>query len=229
MIFPQQTVLPLTFPDEITDTLTENIPDLGPLHLHICKGIEFSSKYQLPLVKAEQIEIPDDITAFYRIKKQSKEQSKKLLAHFYTADMKFEKIWNKPHLYITPFRQLYGIISPDFSILSNMLEAQRIWNDFRNKLLAAFYQKWNVTVIASPSWSNDIHNIERYMEGWPHNALVSINSTGVCMDKRARKTWLDGYFAMLDILHPTHILRYGGIIEGEKKEISTYYVNNNRY
>ena len=39
---------------------------------------------------------------------------------------------------------------------------------------------------------------------------------------------LEGYYAMLDILKPIHILRYGAYIEGEQKEISTYYPNNNK-
>jgi hypothetical protein len=33
---------------------------------------------------------------------------------------------------------------------------------------------------------------------------------------------------MLDILKPIHILRYGAFIEGEHREISTYYPNNNK-
>ena len=228
MIFPQQTILPFVFPDESQDTIKEIIPDLGPLHLHICNGIQFTSKYQLPIVKPEILAIPGDMKAFYRLKNSAKQYQKDIVAHFYTPDSNFEKVWNRPHAYIEMFRRFKAIIATDYSILTNMVEIQRFWNDFRNKLLAAFYQKWNVQVIASPSWSFDLHNIERYMEGWPHHSLIAINSTGVCRDLRAKHTWLDGYWAMMDILKPTHILRYGGYIEGENKEISTYYVNNNR-
>lgn len=229
MIFPQQLILPLAIPGESQDIIKEEIPDLGPLHLHICKGIEFSSTYQLPIVKPEVIDIPQDLRAFYRLKNKTTQKYNDVVAHFYTKDDNFENVWNRPYAYIEFFRKFKAIISTDYSILSNMLEIQRFWNDFRNKLLAAFYQKWNVSVIASPSWSNDLHNIERYMEGWPHQSIIAINSTGVCHDLKARHTWLDGYWAMIDILKPTHILRYGGIIEGENSEISTYYVNNNRF
>ena len=47
-------------------------------------------------------------------------------------------------------------------------------------------------------------------------------------DKRSRHIWLDGYYAMLSILNPSHILRYGGMIEGERCDISTFYTNNNK-
>lgn len=228
MIYPIQTILPLCFPEDTQDVVKEDIPDLGPLHLHLCKGIEFTSKHQLPIVKPNHIVPPEEITTLSRLKNVASNKKKRLFAHFYTADKNFEKVWNRPFSYIKTFKSLAGIISTDYSILTNMVESQRQWNDFRNKLLAAFYQRYGVSVIASPSWSDDLHNIERYMEGWPRESVIAINSTGVCHDKRAKKTCLDGYWAMYNILHPTHILRYGGFIEGEMADISTYYVNNNR-
>ena len=228
MIYPMQKVLPLSFPGERTDTITEKIPDLGPLHLHICEGIDFTANHQMPVVRPEIVGPPSELQAFYRLKREPEAVMKNAFGHFYTPDKNIEKVWNRPHSFINLFRKFGGILSPDFSILMNMLEIQRLWNDFRNKLLAAFYQKWNVPVIASPSWSSDMKNFERYMEGWPHNSIIAINSTGVCLDKRSRHIWLDGYHAMLSILNPTHILRYGGMIDGEKCDFSTYYVNNNK-
>lgn len=203
--------------------------DLGPLHMRLCEGINFTSAHQLPVVKPVHIGPPDDIKAFYRINNRCKcEERRRIFAHFYTDDVKFEKVWNRPFAYVDLFRRMDGLISTDYSILTNMVESQRQWNDFRNKLLAAFYQSHGATVVASPSWSSDLQNIDRYMEGWPHNSVIAVNSTGVRRDRRARKIWLDGYWAMNSILSPSHILRYGGRIEGENTQISTYYVNDNR-
>ncbi len=202
--------------------------DLGPLHMRLCEGLEFTSKHQLPVVKPVFVGPPAEMKAFYRINRCKEDERKRFFAHFYVDDKKFERIWNRPYAYVDMFRSIGGMISTDYSILTNMVESQRQWNDFRNKLLAAFYQSRNVTVIASPSWSDDLQNIERYMEGWPRNSVIAVNSTGVCHDRRARKTWLDGYWAMISILSPSHILRYGGRIEGENTLISTYYVNDNR-
>ena len=227
MIYPIQKVLPLSIPGEAIDTITEKIPALGPLHLRICEGLDFTSEYEMPIVRPEFVEPPYDIKAFHRLKGISENVKKDFFGHFYTLDRHFESVWNRPYSFIPLFRKLGGIISPDYSILDNMLKEQRFWNDFRNKLLSAFYQRWNIPVIASPVWCSDMKNIMRFMDGWPHNSIVAVNSTGVCRDKRSRHIWLDGYFAMIDILKPTHILRYGGKIEGELCEISTYYTNNN--
>ena len=117
MIYPIQKVLPLSFPGESTDTLTERIPDLGPLHLHICKGIDFTSEHQLPVVRPEIIEPPVDLQAFYRLKNRSDEEKKVILGHFYTTDNHIERVWSKPHSFINQFRMLGGILSPDFSLL----------------------------------------------------------------------------------------------------------------
>lgn len=220
-------MLPLSIPGEDIDTITEKIPDLGPLNLHICDGIKFTSEYEMPIVKPENLEIPGCIKSFHRLKGLSDNMKNKVFGHFYTRDENFEGVWKRPYSFIRLFRKLGGIISTDYSILDNMLMQQRFWNDFRNKLLSAFYQKWNIPVIASPVWCSDMRNIMRFMDGWPHNSIIAINSTGVCRDKRSRHTWLDGYFAMIDILKPTHILRYGEKIEGELCAISTYYTNNN--
>ena len=104
---------------------------------------------------------------------------------------------------------------------------QKLWNSFRNKLMTAFFQRNGINAIPAPSWG-DLTNIELYMEGWPRGSILAINSTGLGLDKRCRYIWLEGYNAMLDILKPIHIIRCGAYIEGERKEISTYYPNNNK-
>ena len=92
---------------------------------------------------------------------------------------------------------------------------QKLWNSFRNKLMSAFYQRNNINLIPAPSWG-DIEHIELYMEGWPKNSLIAINSTGVGRDNRCRHIWLEGYHAMLEILNPIHINK----VKRQKNEIS---------
>ena len=138
MIYPIQKVLPLSFPGESTDTITEKIPDLGPLHLHICEGIDFTTEYQLPVVQPEAVSPPSELQAFYRLKERPDAEKKNAFGHFYTPDKNIEKVWNRPHSFINLFRKFGAILSPDFSILTNMLEMQRLWNDFRTSFLLHF-------------------------------------------------------------------------------------------
>lgn len=224
MIYPYQLTLALDFQEKESNK-SPQIQEFGPLHYRIGIGLKYTDKNQIPIVKPATCMVPEHINAWYRVKRN---KCNGIIPHFFTGDKKIEPIWSQPLKYAEMFKSYPAIISPDFSILSNMVKRQREWNDFRNKFIAAFFQSKGIDVIAAPSWGDDLCNIENYMEGWPHNSLIAINSTGVCQDKRARSIWLDGYNAMLNILHPSHIIRYGGHVEGEDCTISTFFVNDNR-
>lgn len=211
----------------VLPVVNESTKEFGPLHIKLCEGIEFSSRYQLPLVNAVEDFIPERMTTYHRIKKLHNKNLKGSCVHFFMDDSYIEPLWSRPQLYAEVLSKYNFVLSPDFSVYMDMLNIQKWWNDFRNKLLAAYFQKYGVNIIPAPSWAN-MEDIDRYAEGWPIKSLIAINSTGVGYDKRSIHNWLDGYFAMTDILKPTHILRYGGLIEGEYQEISTYYDNNNK-
>ena len=229
MIYPIQRIISFEF-DEVSNLnniIEEKNLSSSPLHLGICKGLNFTSHNQFPVVQPYHGAIPEVMMAVHRLSRKSDSFLKTCCGSFFTSDANFERFWTYPYKYLAFLRKLQNVVSPDFSIYTNMLQIQKLWNSFRNKLLSAFYQRNGIPLIPAPSWG-DLNNIELYMEGWPQHSIISINSTGVRLDKRCRYVWLEGYHAMLDILNPIHILRYGAYIEGERKEISTYYPNNNK-
>ena len=207
--------------------LTETHQTLGPLHSVLCRGIEFTGKYQFPIVQPTYSDPPAHIASVHRLRGKPDSVLHKICGHFFTADSNIEPFWNYPFRYLQWLKKLDRVISTDFSLYTNMMQMQKLWNSFRNKLMSAFFQRNGIDVIPAPSWG-DLDNMELYMEGWPKESLIAINSTGVGLDKRCRHIWLEGYYAMLDILKPIHIIRNGAYIEGERKEISTFYPNNNK-
>lgn len=229
MVYPFQKEIYFEIPEELNvpEVITEDYKDLGPLHLRICEGITFTSKNELPIVKPSYCSPPDELQALYRIKNKQFQKGKVVYPHFFTSDKNIEPVWTYPFKYLNILKRYGCTLSTDFSILMNMLRDQKFYNDFRNKLLAAFFQRHGIDVIAAPSWA-ELKYIDRFMEGWPHESTIAINSTGIAHDTRSRHIWLDGYYAMLDILKPNRILRYGSQIEGENLEIATFYNNNNR-
>ena len=205
----------------------DNPKEFGPLHIKLCKGIDFTDKNQLPIVTRVVESIPDRMSSFHRLKNVHANRLKGSCVHFFVDDKKIEPLWTKPQFYAKVLSRFDFVISTDFSVYMDMLRIQKWWNDFRNKLLAAYFQRFGVRIVPAPSWA-DMEDIERYAEGWPRESLIAINSTGVGHDKRSIHNWLDGYYAMLDILKPKHILRYGRMMEGEFHDISTFYDNNNQ-
>ena len=221
-------MLPLDYetPDS-NPLLIENYRALGPLHSVLCKGIEFTSKNQFPIVEPYSGDLPEILCSVHRLCKKPDSHLRNTCGHFFTSDSNFESYWNNPFRYLRFLQQLGFVMSTDFSLYTNMVLMQKLWNSFRNKLLSAFYQRNGINLIPAPSWG-DLVNIELYMEGWPKESIIAVNSTGIGLDKRCRYIWLEGYHAMLDILKPVHIIRYGAYIEGERTEMSTFYPNNNK-
>ena len=228
MTYPYQKMLPLDYetPDS-NPLLIENYRALGPLHSVLCKGIEFTSKNQFPIVEPYSGDLPEILCSVHRLCKKPDSHLRNTCGHFFTSDSNFESYWNNPFRYLRFLQQLGFVMSTDFSLYTNMVLMQKLWNSFRNKLLSAFYQRNGINLIPAPSWG-DLVNIELYMEGWPKESIIAVNSTGIGLDKRCRYIWLEGYHAMLDILKPVHIIRYGAYIEGERTEMSTFYPNNNK-
>ena len=229
MIYPYQKTLPLEYeiPNGNDTLLTESFKSLGPLHSVLCKGIEFTSKNQFPIVEPYSGDLPEILCSVHRLRKKPDSYLRNTCGHFFTSDSNFESYWNNPFRYLRFLQQLGFVMSTDFSLYTNMVLLQKLWNSFRNKLLSAFYQRNGINLIPAPSWG-DLVNIELYMEGWPKESIIAVNSTGIGLDKRCRHIWLEGYHAMLDILKPVHIIRYGAYIEGERTEMSTFYPNNNK-
>lgn len=228
MKYPIQRIIPFEFEQHPnSDQLIDIKGGLGPLHLYLCQKLHFTSRNQFPVVHPYLKDIPEIMQSVHRLIHKPDSYLKQCCGSFFTQDSNFERFWTYPHKYIDFLKRLQCVISPDFSIYTNMVQMQKFWNSFRNKLLSAFFQHYDIPLIPAPSWG-DLKYIDLYMEGWPKNSIIAINSTGVGRDKRSRHIWLDGYYAMLDILKPIFILRYGNMIEGENTEISKYYPNNNK-
>ena len=229
MIYPYEKVLPFEYENSESDDsrLIERPKTLGPLHSALCNGIEFTGKNQFPIVEPYTGQLPEVLCSVHRLLGKPDSLLRDQGGHFFTSDSHIEPFWKYPFRYIQWLRKLGYVVSTDFSLYTNMLLMQKLWNSFRNKLMTAFFQHNGLNAIPAPSWG-DLANLELYMEGWPKESIIAINSTGIGLDKRCRYIWLEGYHTMLDILKPIHIIRYGAYIEGERKEMSTYYPNNNK-
>ena len=175
-----------------------------PLEHQLCTEVTFTSKYQMPLIQPYLGPIPSEIISFNRARGHAIGQK---AIHFYIADAFFECVWNRPDVYLPMLQKCPFVISTDYSLYSDMLLPEVIWNTFRNKLLCSWWQKHGVKVIPNVSWS--------------------INSTGIGKDQQAKSLWMQGYEQILKRLEPVHILRYGAMQNGEDTSISTYYKNDN--
>jgi len=201
----------------------QNIKHKIPLKHQICTAVSFTENFNMPIVSPYHGPIPESIISFNRARAS---KSRVCGVHFFISDSFFECVWNAPKKYLSMLKTLPWVISPDFSLYSDMLKPEVMWNTFRNKLLAAWWQKNGVPVIPNVSWWNS-ENMELCLEGEPTRSVIAINSTGLHRDRRAKSEWRKGYEKVIKTLNPIHILRYGAKQDGEYETISTYYPNDN--
>lgn len=203
---------------------TVRVPDhLNILNYNLCQNLNFTGKYQMPVVQPIDCPIPQNIVAYYRT---TTGNFPNCIPHFYTTDSHIEAAWTKPNEMLSRLiaKNSY-IIGPDFSVYENLLLPQKIWNIYRNKCLVAWWQYNGLKVIPNVSWIS--HNYVCSFDGWPKNSVIAVNSTGVGNNEWCKVMWRKGYRKMLKVLQPKHILRYGAKQNGEEVSISTYYPNDN--
>lgn len=198
---------------------------LGTLNHKLCENLSFTGNFQIPVVEAINCPPPKSIAALYRLKHHA--VSSNSIPHFFTPDVHFESTWSHPRKTLETLFHFDMVISPDFSVYNELVYPQKVWNIFRNKLLAAWWQYNGILVIPNVSWLIGFDYAISF-DGWPRNSVIAVNSTGVGKDPYCRHAWLMGYKEMLRRLSPLHIIRYGAKIAGECEEISTYYPNDNQ-
>lgn len=124
--------------------------------------------------------------------------------HFHIQDFKFERIWNDPDKYIPMLQKYRGIISPDFSMYTDMPRPLQEYNHYRNNWFARYAQINNIKVIPSLSFSNE-ESHEYCFEGIPENSVLWINTIGPLRDPEARPLFWSGLDAAIERLSPTFL------------------------
>ena len=195
-----------------------------PLQHELCNNLSFTDEYQMPKVKPYTGDIPSELISFNRAR--ALKQNPNAAVHFYIYDSFFNCLWNVPSKYEGMFRRFWGIISTDFSVYADMTMPEVMYNSFRNKLLAAYFQSLGIIVIPNVSWSRP-WSYGFCLDGFPKHSVIAINSTGIGRDAFSTSLWMQGYEKVLETLEPLTIIRYGAKQDGEDESISVYFPNDN--
>lgn len=133
------------------------------------------------------------------------------VVHFYLDDYQFDRVWNYPDKYISTFQNCRAVVAPDFSLYADFPIAVQIYNHYRTHWLAAYWQRYGITVIPTINWS-DQNSYEWCLDGVPRGSIISVSTVGGLKGKKAREAWLDGYRYAINKLKPTKIYIYGTYI-----------------
>ena len=170
-------------------------------------SVQYTGPLDMPIIHATQA-VPQRIIPFNELSKCNNPQD--YFVHFYLDDYQFERVWDNPRRYTEVLAKYAGVIGTDYSMYLDMPTAQQIYNNWRNKLLMAYWQSQGITVIPNARWSS-VGSYDWCFDGLPERSTVAVSSIG-CENAHASLHFVDGYKEMLHRLSPTKIVFVGNIL-----------------
>jgi len=191
--------------------LTSQPPgQLDPLNLR--QVFPSQAPYNLPdLFPTPLSKVPDYLIP-YRLRVRSNCITPSNTAiHFFRPDRTFETTFSKP-LKAWQYLSKYDVLlSPDFTIYPGMPLPLELFNIYRNRWCARYWQERGKYVIPTVRWTIP----ERYdmaFAGLPPESVVATSAVGVDLsDAITQSQFVNGFHAMVDRLNPRQVLFYGPV------------------
>lgn len=175
--------------------------------LHTPEDMEFTDK-GYPIVKVPELsDMSYNICGLNTIN-SSKIKPEEYCVHFYLEDYMFERVWNRPTVYVDKLKQFAAVMQPDFSLYTDMPIPMQQWNHYRKQWLAAYWQSNGIKVIPTICWSDE-QSFDFCFEGVPKNSVVTTSYFGCAQKDEYWDLFLKGYMKMMETLEPELILLYG--------------------
>lgn len=163
-----------------------------------------SGKYEIPIIKKQEIDVNKiKILSYVNTKKEDKENKDKTI-HFFTYDWFFDEVYEKADKELEKLRQYYCLLSPDFSLFTNMPIALQIESVFKNRWCGAYWQSKGLRVIPTISWGDE-RSFEFCFDGIEEGSVVA-----VCTYYRenCEEEFMLGYNEMMRRIKPSMVLCY---------------------
>lgn len=174
---------------------------------YLCDGALLDGEFGFPILK-RTCYMPKNLVSFVESRTKRRLDNKWL--HFYAEDFNFDCVWQAPIKYLSLIKRFEGVISPDFSLYGDLPKIYQIWNCFRNRALAYWYQSNGVNVVPSVSWS-DKESFRWCFDGLPRGGSVSVSGNGCYYNSYCRRRFIYGFYEMIERLAPKVIIGVGYI------------------
>ena len=185
-----------------------------------------SDVWQMPIIHKSKF-VPHDLMGFKYIKADQGENAEKCGVHFFIDDYQFERLWNRPNEYIETIRPYECMLSPDFSLYTDMTMPTKIWNVYRSRLIGAYYQSQGIEVIPTVQWA-EAQTFDFCFKGIEKGGTVAVSTIGVKEDPECLELWHAGMQEMIKQIRPKTILVYGGELDFDYGKIKVVYYKNHQ-
>ena len=161
-------------------------------------------KYNIPIIRKQKINVEDMELLSYCDAKTNDEANRHKTLHFFTYDWKFEKVYEQPDEEIEKLKQYKCVLSPDFSLFTNMPLALQIYSAFKNRWCGAYWQSKGINVIPTVSWGDE-NTFDFCFDGIEKGSIVA-----VCTYYRenCEEDFMLGYNEMIKRIEPSLVICY---------------------
>ena len=178
--------------------------------------------FEMPKIKKEDIELENvELTGYDKLSSSKDNQ----IVHFFLDDYKFEVMWNDPLPRIEKLKSHKAVLSPNFSIYSEMPVPMKIYNTFRSRWCGAYLQQNGIKVIPTIAWGGP-ETFWFCFDGIETKSVVAVSTLGV---RNEKDLFTQGYNEMLRRIKPTKIICYGepfSEMKGDIVEVDYATTNN---
>ena len=174
--------------------------------------------YQIPLIRKQDIDLDTiSLISFSDTKQDDKENAYKTV-HFFTYDWLFDKVYENAADLAEKLRQYYALLSPDFSMFTDMPKALQINSVFKNRWCGAYWQSLGLRVIPTISWGDE-SSFDFCFDGVEEGATVA-----VCTYYRenCEEEFMLGYNRMLEVIKPQSVICYDEPFPSMKGNIKSF-------
>ena len=179
--------------------------------------------FDIPLLQTDEIDLEEIELIGYDKLCDNKTES---IVHFFMDDYKFEGMWKDPEPRIERLKAYKAVLTPDFSMYTEMPLSIKVYNTFRSRWCGAYLQAKGIKVIPTVSWGEP-NTFWFCFDGIPKGSVVAVSTIGV---RKEKSLFMQGYEEMMRKIKPKAVICYGEPFEEMKGKIITVdYAQTNNY
>lgn len=158
--------------------------------------------FEIPKIEKEAIKLENIELIGYD--KLSEHETDKIV-HFFLDDYKFEVMWNNPEPRIEKLKKYRAVLSPNYSLYTEMPLSLKVYNTFRSRWCGAYLQSKGIKVIPTVAWG-DPNTFWFCFDGIETGSVVAVSTLGV---RKEKALFMQGYNELLRKIKPDAIICYG--------------------
>ncbi len=179
--------------------------------------------FEIPLLRIDEINLEKiELIGYDKLCDNKTE----CIVHFFMDDYKFEAMWKNPEPRIEKLKEYKAVLTPDFSVYTEMPLSIKLYNTFRSRWCGAYLQEKGLKVIPTVSWGEP-NTFWFCFDGIPKGSIVAVSTIGI---RKEKNLFMQGYEEMMRKIKPKAVICYGNPFEEMSGKIITVdYAQTNNY